>query len=183
DGIRDFHVTGVQTCALPISARRGRAALMLNLGFLGFASPWMLLALLSLPLLWYLLRVTPPAPRRQVFPAIRLLIGLRPQEETPARTPWWLLLLRLVIAGFVILALSRPILNPAAPWGGDGPMVLVVDDGWASARDWDARMEAASALLQQAERLERTVLLLTTAATAEQEAERLSLRPLPAAQV
>jgi len=156
---------------------------MLNLGFLGFASPWMLLALLSLPLLWYLLRVTPPAPRRQVFPAIRLLIGLRPQEETPARTPWWLLLLRLVIAGFVILALSRPILNPAAPWGGDGPMVLVVDDGWASARDWDARMEAASALLQQAERLERPVLLLTTAATAEQEAERLSLRPLPAAQV
>src|SRR5690606_39632052 len=24
DGIRDFHVTGVQTCALPISARPGR---------------------------------------------------------------------------------------------------------------------------------------------------------------
>src|SRR5690606_39498425 len=33
DGIRDFHVTGVQTCALPISAmtpsRRGRMASML----------------------------------------------------------------------------------------------------------------------------------------------------------
>src|SRR5690606_39412339 len=27
DGIRDFHVTGVQTCALPISSRRGRAEL------------------------------------------------------------------------------------------------------------------------------------------------------------
>src|SRR5690606_40783062 len=26
DGIRDFHVTGVQTCALPISASRRRAA-------------------------------------------------------------------------------------------------------------------------------------------------------------
>src|SRR5690606_39497218 len=26
DGIRDFHVTGVQTCALPISAPRGRSA-------------------------------------------------------------------------------------------------------------------------------------------------------------
>src|SRR5690606_39317847 len=25
DGIRDFHVTGVQTCALPISRRRARA--------------------------------------------------------------------------------------------------------------------------------------------------------------
>src|SRR6266511_6227667 len=27
DGIRDFHVTGVQTCALPISPRRSRAVL------------------------------------------------------------------------------------------------------------------------------------------------------------
>src|SRR5690606_41050849 len=26
DGIRDFHVTGVQTCALPISSRSGSAA-------------------------------------------------------------------------------------------------------------------------------------------------------------
>src|SRR5690625_5227414 len=136
---------------------------MLNLGFLGFASPWMLLALLSLPLLWYLLRVTPPAPRRQVFPAVRLLLGLRPSEETPARTPWWLLLLRLGIAALIILALAQPILNPAAPWRGGGPLVLVVDDGWASARDWELRMEAANGLIDQAERLDRDVLLLRTA--------------------
>lgn len=156
---------------------------MLNLGFLAFASPWILLALLSLPLLWYLLRVTPPSPKRQVFPAIRLLIGLRPPEETPARTPWWLLLLRLTIVTFLILALARPILNPAAPWGGHGPVVLVVDDGWASARDWDARMEAATSLLEQADRLGRPVLLITTAPADRSDAEREELRPLPAAQV
>lgn len=139
---------------------------MLNLGFLGFASPWILLALLSLPLLWYLLRVTPPSPKRQVFPAIRLLVGLKPSEETPARTPWWLLLLRLVIATLVILALAKPILNPATPWSGDGPLVLVLDDGWAAARNWEDRIEAASTLLDQADRLNRDVLLLTTAPTA-----------------
>ena len=41
-----------------------------------FAAPWVLLALPALPLLWWLLRVTPPAPRRQAFPAVRLLLGL-----------------------------------------------------------------------------------------------------------
>ena len=41
-----------------------------------FAAPWVLLALPALPLLWWLLRVTPPAPRRIAFPALRLLRDL-----------------------------------------------------------------------------------------------------------
>ena len=65
-----------------------------------FAAPLALVALVALPLLWWLLRVTPPAPRRESFPAIRLLLGLNPTEETPARTPWWLLLLRIVAPGW-----------------------------------------------------------------------------------
>ena len=48
-----------------------------------------------LPILWWLLRVTPPAPRRVRFPALRLLLGLVPREETPAKTPLWLILLRM----------------------------------------------------------------------------------------
>ena len=35
---------------------------------LSFAEPALLLGLLSLPVLWWLLRVTPPAPRRVRFP-------------------------------------------------------------------------------------------------------------------
>ena len=74
-----------------------------------FAAPWVLLALPALPLLWWLLRVTPPAPRSETFPAIRLLMGLHAREETPARTPWWLLLLRMTAATLVLLALARPV--------------------------------------------------------------------------
>ena len=36
---------------------------MLNLGVIGFISPWVLAALAALPLIWWLLRITPPAPR------------------------------------------------------------------------------------------------------------------------
>ncbi|MGF1592482.1 MAG: DUF4159 domain-containing protein [Kiloniellaceae bacterium] len=140
---------------------------MLNLGLLAFAQPWLLLALAGLPVLWLLLRLTPPAPRRMAFPAIRLLAGLKAPEETPARTPWWLLLLRLLIVTLIILALAQPLLNPTARLAGSGPMVLVVDDGWAAARFWPARQVAATNLLAQAEREDRPVVVLTTAPSAQ----------------
>ena len=54
---------------------------------LSFATPWILLGLIVLPAIYFLLRVTPPAPRRIPFPPLRLLQGLSAEEETPARTP------------------------------------------------------------------------------------------------
>ena len=128
-----------------------------------FAAPWVLLALVALPVLWWLLRVTPPAPRTQDFPAIRLLLGLRAREETAARTPWWLLLLRTVAAGLLIVGLAGPVLDAAGALPGSGPLLLVVDDSWAAAPEWSARMTAANAALDRAERSGRTAALLTTA--------------------
>jgi hypothetical protein len=137
---------------------------MAALGPLAFLQPWLLLALLALPALWFLLRVTPPAPKTQRFPAIRLLLGLAPQEETPARTPWWLLLLRLLAAALVIVGLSGPVMHPATQLSGSGPLVLVIDNGWASAKNWPERMQAAEAQLDRAAREQRRVVLLTTTA-------------------
>lgn len=136
---------------------------MLTLGSLGFASPWMLIALAGLPAIWWLLRVTPPAPRRVLFPAVRLLMGLRHTEETPARTPWWLLALRLFLAALIITALAKPLINPGARLIGDGPLLIVVDDGWTAATRWDSRGEALNGIIDQAARETRAVALLTTA--------------------
>ncbi len=136
---------------------------MTALSSLAFLSPLWLFALGALPLLWWLLRVTPPSPRHVSFPAIQLLLRLKPREETPARTPWWLLLLRLAIAALVITALAHPLLNPQAQLTGAGPLVLVVDDGWAAARGWDARKRTLDGLLDRAERANRSTLLLGTA--------------------
>ncbi len=145
-----------------------------------FAAPWLLLALAALPLLWWLLRVTPPAPRTQSFPAIRLLEGLRADERTAARTPWWLLALRLVAAALVILGLAGPVLDAAAGLPGNGPVLLVVDDGWAAAPDWTARMQAAGGVLDRAERAGRPAALLTTARTeADQPPRLLPAMPVP----
>lgn len=140
---------------------------MTGLGALTFASPWLLLALAVLPVLWWLLRVTPPAPRRIRFPAIRLLLGLQPREETPHRTPPWLIALRLLIASLIILALAHPLINAAGRLGGTGPLLLVIDDGWAAAPSWEERRTAMLDLIGEAEREQRPVVLLTTAPHAD----------------
>jgi hypothetical protein len=142
---------------------------MLALGSLAFATPWLLGALAALPVIWWLLRVTPPAPRRIAFPAIRLLFGLTPREETPAHTPWWLILLRTLIAALIIIALAHPLLNPQARLAGTGPVTLVIDDGWAAAHDWSRRQAAAIGILAEAEREDRPIVLVTTAPLASGE--------------
>ena len=136
---------------------------MLSLGALAFAAPWLLLGLAALPVLWWLLRVTPPAPRRVRFPALGLLLDLVPREETPAKTPLWLILLRMALAALIILALAHPLLNPTAGLAGKGPLVLAVDNGWSAARHWDERRNALDDLIAAAEREGRNIVLLPTA--------------------
>ncbi|MDB5377490.1 MAG: hypothetical protein JWR00_1936, partial [Rubritepida sp.] len=117
-----------------------------------FAAPLLLLALPALPLLWWLLRVTPPQPRRMDFPAAMLLRDLPLAEETPARTPWWVLLMRIAAAALLILGLARPVLGPSATGAGEGTLLLVLDDGWASGPDWPLRVAIAQSELDRAGR-------------------------------
>ena len=137
---------------------------MLILGTIGFLAPWLLAGLVALPLLWWLLRLTPPAPRMLHFPAVRLLFGLESREETPTSSPWWLILLRLTAAALVILGLAHPLINPGHDLAGSGPIVLAVDDGWAAARDWPARQQVMRDAVGRAERDGRPLVVLTTAA-------------------
>ena len=100
---------------------------------LSFGAPWVAAGLAVLPVLWWLLKVTPPQPRRIAFPPLRLLLGLRNDEQTPAHTPWWLLLLRLLAAALLITALADPLLGRAPQVAGNGPLVLVIDNRSAAA--------------------------------------------------
>ena len=136
---------------------------MLTLGPLAFGAPWVLLALAVLPVIWWLLRVTPPAPKRVVFPAVRLLLGLQQGEETPARTPLWLLLLRMLIAALIIFALSDPYLNPQSAGLKKSAVVIVVDNSWAAASRWDDRVGAMQNLAAEAERDGRALVVVPTA--------------------
>ncbi len=136
---------------------------MLSLGPLSFGAPWLLLTLLAVPLLWWLLRFIPPPPRREQFPAIAFLLGLRAKDKEPARTPLWLLILRSLIAVLAILALAQPLLNPQADHLQSRSLLLVVDDGWSAAAHWPDRRGELSSLADEAGRRGARVALLTTA--------------------
>ncbi|MEP5871590.1 MAG: BatA domain-containing protein, partial [Marinomonas sp.] len=102
---------------------------------LSFASPAILGALILLPAIWWLLRLTPPRPQRQDFPPTRLLAELTKKEDTPHKSPWWLTAIRLCLAALAIIALAGPFWqpNPVAT-SSDKPLLLVVDNGWTTAR-------------------------------------------------
>jgi hypothetical protein len=140
---------------------------MWTIGSFAFASPWILLALTALPIIWWLLRITPPAPQRLRFPAIRLLFDLIPREETPHRTPLWLILFRVLLVTLLIAALAHPLINPAGRFDRSGPVLLVIDDGWAAAPGWPERLAAMTELTDRAERDGLPVRLLTTAPRAD----------------
>ncbi|WMS42756.1 DUF4159 domain-containing protein [Acuticoccus sp. MNP-M23] len=131
---------------------------------LAFGAPAVLWALLLLPVLWWLLRATPPKPQDVAFAPTRLLMRLMKRDETPSRTPWWLMLVRLALAALVIIALAQPILRPetAAPIG-NGPLLIAIDDTFAAADDWDQRLDRAERLVNQAEAATRTIVILPTA--------------------
>ncbi len=129
---------------------------------LSFGTPLILGALVLLPLVWWLLRVTPPVARRVVFPPLRLLLGLKDSEETPARTPWWLLLFRVIAAALVILALAEPMIGVPPKLGHSGPLVLFIDNGWTAAGNWDARQSEIADALNNAARENRPVTIVTT---------------------
>jgi hypothetical protein len=128
---------------------------------LGFAEPLVLIGLLTLPALWWLLRLVPPRPRRIDFPPTRLLLEIAPREETPARTPWWLTALRLLLAALVIVGAAGPLWNPPlATKSAHAPIAMLIDDGWAAANTWDARMRMAEDIITRAENDHRAVALV-----------------------
>ncbi|MEJ1160790.1 DUF4159 domain-containing protein [Prosthecomicrobium sp. N25] len=139
---------------------------------LAFTAPWVLGALVLVPAIWWLLRLTPPRPREVSFPPTRLLLEIIKREETPSRSPWWLTLLRLTLATLLILALAGPVWRPLARTdSGTGPLWIVLDNGWGSASRWDQIRPIADRLIGQAGDDGRPVALIATAEGATQPVE------------
>lgn len=123
---------------------------MLIFGPLGFTFPWVLSALIVLPVLWVILRAMPPAPRNVAFPGVALLLGLKDKTSIARHTPWWLLLLRILTVLALILSFAGPVWKPILRTGTDGPLLVIMDAGWAAAADWAARQSRAEHALRKA---------------------------------
>lgn len=134
-----------------------------------FLSPWVLSALAVVPVLWWLLRVMPPRAKTVRFPAFFLLQGIETQQKSAAHMPWWLLLLRITMAVLLILSFAEPVLHPVQNMFGSkkGDVLMIVDNGWASANRWQERLDKMREYLQHIRRNGNTVTFLPTAPAAE----------------
>ncbi|EJN04406.1 DUF4159 domain-containing protein [Phyllobacterium sp. YR531] len=159
---------------------------------LAFGAPLLLAGLVVLPVIWWLLRVTPPRPVLEIFPPLKILAQLKQKEETPNKSPWWITLLRLLLAAFVILALSEPVWNPRAEtMSGKDPVAIVLDNGWSSNEEWTARKETAERLIADTESDGALIYIVGTAEktnteigpfdanTAMERLRALTVRPIP----
>ncbi|RCW80026.1 BatA domain-containing protein [Paracoccus lutimaris] len=139
---------------------------MLTLGPLGFLAPWLLSALIALPAIWLILRVMPPAPKLVRFPGTRLLLGLRDAHPVARHTPWWLLLLRVLAIAALILGFAGPVWKPLPDQAGQGPLLIVLDAGWAAAPDWPERQARVLRALDRASGQGQPAALLVADGTA-----------------
>ncbi|MCG8494018.1 MAG: DUF4159 domain-containing protein [Sneathiellales bacterium] len=143
---------------------------------LSFTTPWILLALLTLPLLWWLLKLTPPSPKKISFPALRFLLEIEDKEKSSDAIPLWLLLLRLLLAALVITALAGPVLNKSKIGFTDGPAVILVDNGWTSTQDWPKKEKLVSNLISKFKEADRLVYVIPLAFS--EEKIKSAFRPL-----
>lgn len=134
---------------------------------LSFLNPWVLSFLVLLPVIWFLLRVTPPPASVIALSTARFLQGLVAQSKTPSKTPWWILLLRILILALIIVALSRPILNKTDLLNLQGvnynSVRVVVENGRQSALNWTKIKDNAENILNQAQRDNLEVWICVTA--------------------
>ena len=122
-------------------------------------APLSLLGLLALPLIWWILRISPPRPRQQVFPPLPILRGVETDEETPNAVPWWLLVFRMLMVALAVFALSMPLLTSDDAQE-SRPLTLVVDDSALSAPVWDELLDEARREVRAARRANEDVVLV-----------------------
>lgn len=129
-----------------------------------FTHPLLLSAFVLLPVLWFLLRAVPQRPRQVSFPGLFFLRTIKDKRETPHRTPWYILLIRLLGLAALIIAFAGPILNaPKAPPVSTKASLLLVDNGWPAADDWDKRQDTVRMIAQQYTNDHQYYLALTAA--------------------
>jgi Domain of unknown function (DUF4159)/Aerotolerance regulator N-terminal len=150
---------------------------MTMFGPFGFGMPLALLALIGLPIVWLVVRAIPPRPNEIVFPPADILARLAKTEETPAKAPPWLAILRALALGLIILGLASPVINP--PKAVDQrPLLIVVDNGWTAAPVFSQMIEEA---IQTARNANGPVRIFYTAPMPAQQANVNVLLPARAA--
>lgn len=135
----------------------------MSLSAITFLYPAMLAGLMVLPVVWLLIRSAPRAPKNVIFPAARLLRGLKSQRRDIQRAPIWQTILRCIILTLLIVAAARPVMNRNDFTQNGGAVLIIADNGWESAANWTQYRKALQQIANQARFDLQTVYIAQTA--------------------
>ena len=135
----------------------------MSLSAITFLYPAMLAGLLALPIVWLLIRSAPRSPKTVIFPAARILRGLKSNRRDIQRAPIWQTILRCLILTLLIIAAARPVMNRNDFAANDGAILIIADNGWDSAANWRQYRTALQQIANQARFDLQTVYIAQTA--------------------
>lgn len=134
----------------------------MSLSAITFLYPAMLAGLMVLPIVWLLIRSAPRSPKTIVFPAARILRGLKSNRRDIQRAPIWQTILRCLILTLLIIAAARPVMNRNEFAADDGAILIIADNGWDSAANWRQYRTALDQIANQARFDLQTVYIAQT---------------------
>jgi len=134
----------------------------MSLSAITFLYPAMLAGLMVLPIVWLLIRSAPRSPKTVVFPAARILRGLKSNRRDIQRAPIWQTILRCLILTLLIIAAARPVMNRNDFAADDGAILIIADNGWDSAANWRQYRTALDQIANQARFDLQTVYIAQT---------------------
>ncbi|MFP4313829.1 MAG: BatA domain-containing protein, partial [Alphaproteobacteria bacterium] len=105
-----------------------------------FDDPEWLAALALLIPFYMLMRSIPPKPKEEDFPFIRLLLDLNSEEQEADNMPWWQMAINMAAITSFVVAAADPKWLENPEFTQDGSVVIAVDNDWAAAPHWEARI-------------------------------------------
>jgi len=124
---------------------------------LHFLEPAIFAALASLPIVWWLLRRFPPTPEKVIFPSLAIIKQLHSQPRTNRKTPPWLLIFRITLLMFAILAFAKPYFDSnkkdMTAWNNiaqSSKVIIIVDDGYGFAQNSSSIKQSGDRIINTA---------------------------------
>lgn len=174
------------TFASSVFGAGGYALATYGLGPVGFAAagaPAILGAAgAAMPVVWNMFSALPPKPVKEYFPGITLLFNIESDQPKPVTMPPWQKMLRVGALAAAALGAAAPEYQSALVADASSPVVLFVDNGWASAPDWDHRAAEMEMLVRAAGQKDRPVVIVPAAQKPENETPFYTLQSADFAQ-
>ena len=126
---------------------------------LAFTNYYALLGLLALPLVFLIVKLFPPTPKKIFFSSFYLIDKIDKISVAKKKIPFWLLVYRLILIILIILFFCEPYLNISEKKSDENVnnYIIVADIGWSISKEWDKFKKTVNAISIEAEKKNKTV--------------------------